>query len=83
MIDIFRLTSNIEIVKLDLDYTISFYNQVKRGYLLSLLSEYESKYKDEWNSVKYTIVLNHMSLLRKNPQELNAVGFFRFLRLML
>lgn len=74
MVDFFRLTPFIEIVKLDLDYTVSFYNRVKRGYLLSLLTDYEGKSEaTTTSSEKFTIVLNHMSLVRKNPQELNAV----------
>ena len=67
LVDVLKLTPSIEIIKLDLDYTVSFYNQVKRRYLLSLLDE-------KPDNEKYTIILNHMSLIRKNPQELNALN---------
>lgn len=99
MVDFFSLNSFIDVVKLDLDYTVSFYNRVKRSYLLNLQSEYEASKldgklaRDDGNNDddeneehrksmndKFTVVLNHMSLLRKNPQELNAVSVNDFLR---
>ena len=89
MIDFFSLNSFIDVVKLDLDYTVSFYNRVKRSYLLKLQSEYEAskldgkslnddddEHEEHRRSMndKFTVLLNHMSVLRKNPQELNAVS---------
>lgn len=84
MVDYFWLNSFIEVFKLDLDYTVSFYNRVKRSYLLSLLNDYVKTNPDHSHNEnsqptdKFTIVLNHMSLLRKNPQELNAVSLNYF-----
>lgn len=76
MIDVIKLTPSIEVIKLDIDYTVSFYNQVKRNYLLGLLNDYsKSPDTSSANNNKFTIVLNHVSLIRKNPQELNAVSY--------
>jgi hypothetical protein len=75
MIDVIKLSKMTEFVKLDLDYTVSFYNRLKRGYVLDLLQRSQ---KLEANmtgmpSEKFTIILNHQSLVRKTKEELNAV----------
>lgn len=75
MIDVIKLTPSIEVIKLDIDYTVSFYNQLKRNYLLGLLNDYSKSPETSSSNNKFTIVLNHVSLIRKNPQELNAVSY--------
>jgi hypothetical protein len=80
MIDVYKLNKMTEFVKLDLDYTVGFYNQIKRGYLNHLLQESR---KLEGNvTEKFTIILNHQSLLRKTKEELNAVNYLEFLFLL-
>ena len=79
MVDVINLNKFTELVKLDLDYTISFYNSVKRNYLLNILNSKERiKEMTTNNNKKFTIILNHMSLLYKNKQEINAVIFYFF-----
>jgi hypothetical protein len=74
--EVFKLNEMSEFIKLDLDYQISFYNKVKREYILHLLDESQ---KSQLNSTfrpreKFTIILNHLSLMQKNPEELNTVS---------
>ena len=79
MVDVLKLNAQIEFVKLDLDYTVSFYNKVKRGYLLHLLRESENLEKNaSMAGDKYTVILNHQTLLRKTKEELNAVNLGTF-----
>lgn len=75
MIDIIPFNSFINFIKLDLDYTVSFYNSVKRNYLLSLFNKLDKK--DQSN--KFNVVLNHISMLARNKHELNAVSILFYI----
>lgn len=72
LVEVIRMNKYTEFVKLDLDKTVSFYNRVKRGYVLHLLNENTTNQYDQ----KYTVILNHQSLVDKAPEELNAVSSF-------
>lgn len=72
-VDLIEFGSFLEFIKLDLDYTVSFYDKVKRSYVLNLLAENARKARA--NRDKYTVILNHMTMLRRHSHELNAVFF--------
>jgi hypothetical protein len=79
MIDVYKLNKMSEFIKLDLDYTVGFYNKIKRGYLNHLLQDSQKRfetYATDMPADKFTIILNHQSLLRKTKEELNAVTCF-------
>lgn len=71
VIDVFELNSFVNLVKLDLDYTISFYNKLKQNYVRKLTNKLVSSQNPDIN--RYTIILNHMSLINKRDFELVEV----------
>lgn len=72
IIDVFELNSFIDIIKLDLDYTISFYNKLKQNFIRKLVNRLKES-QQEKETKKFTLILNHMSLLNKRDFELNKV----------
>ena len=71
---------NLELIKLDLDYTVSFYNSIKRSQLDAawpqggIFEHVDSPtLKRPSSNNKFRILLNHMTLLYKTKHELNAV----------
>lgn len=75
-VGVFGLKSYIDLITLDLDYTVSFYNSVKRNQVLPLLNKYKEKIKSEnvkAPSNRYTVLINHVSLVRRDERELNMV----------
>ena len=77
MVETLELNKYLNLIKLDLDYTISFYDQIKRSYLKQLLSRLRKKQANSTKTnEKFTIILNHMSVIMKSDEELTAVRFF-------
>jgi hypothetical protein len=77
MVDVITFNSFLEFIKLDLDYTSSFYHRVKRNFLLQLLNRERGETQNS-NEPKYTIILNHMSLMfrqeKRRKEELRLVS---------
>lgn len=65
----------VRIIKLDLDYSISFYNSVKRAHLVKKMQKKKkiAKLVDP-DQPKFTIILNHMTMLHRNRQELSMLN---------
>jgi len=72
IIQVLELNSFVNLVKLDIDYTVSFYNQLKRNYVRKLVSATKSKQQDTATE-RFTLILNHMTLLNKRDTELNDI----------
>lgn len=71
-VDLIKMNSFIKFLKLDLDYTVSFYKGNKRKKVNELIKE--SKMKNNEQKGKFTIILNHMSVLRSDLEELNNLN---------
>jgi hypothetical protein len=71
IVDVLDLNSFLNIIKLDLDYTYSFYNKLKKEFIKKNLNNI--KVRKNQNKKMFTIILNHMSLLNKRDFELNEV----------
>jgi hypothetical protein len=77
-VDAIELNNFINVVKLDLDNMVSFYSGNKRKYVRRIYSDLKRQQltKDQENQQsKITIILNHMSLILRNKEELNDVSY--------
>lgn len=72
-VDMFKFNSFINFIRLDLDYTGSFYFGNKRKYVRSLIEKNIDTDAQVEQKDKYTIILNHLSLMRTDPKQLNDV----------
>ena len=74
LVDAFDLNDHVRFVKLDLDRTVSFYTSVKRNYLLKerLRPLEASTVKSDHD--RFMVILNHATLLNRDPRELRAVS---------
>ncbi|RNA42124.1 metallophosphoesterase 1 -like protein [Brachionus plicatilis] len=73
-VELFEFNSYIKFLKLDVDYTASFYAGNKRKYVRSLVEKSRQQDNEMGQKDKLTIILNHISLVRKNPQELDNLN---------
>ena len=72
-VDMYKLNSYIKFLRLDLDYTGSFYFGNKQKYVRSLVEKNMAKDNEMEQRDKYTIILNHLSLMRTDPRQLSDV----------
>ena len=94
LVDVDKIKSFIDIIKLDLDYTSSYYDKIKREKLRNKLSRsntFSSASASSAASVSessepqktapiqitspnvFTVILNHVSIVERNKDELNMV----------
>ena len=73
VVDAFELNEFINIFKLDLDNTYSFYRNKKRDSVNEAYKSLRTRQKENTHNQKFTVVLNHMSLLMRSQPELDNV----------
>lgn len=69
VVDLFQLNSFINLLKLDLDNTVSFYRDKKRSRIKRMYQDLKIKQTDKPKVPKFTVVLNHMSVFMKSHDE--------------
>ncbi|CAF0787621.1 unnamed protein product [Brachionus calyciflorus] len=72
-IDLIQFNSFIKFLKLDLDYTSSSYDGDKRNSILNMLNKNKNENIENLRD-QFTIVLNHLSLLRTDRVQLNKLN---------
>jgi len=77
VVDAFELNSFVNILKLDLDNTVSFYRSKKREIVQKIYNHLRLKQNSDLSLPKITVVLNHASVLMKNEDEYKAVKYFQ------
>lgn len=73
-VDMLKFNSYLKFLKLDLDYTGNFYSGSKRKYVRSLIDKNVRNESDMEEKDKFTIILNHISLIRTSPEQLFNVN---------
>lgn len=73
VVDAFSLNSFVNILKLDLDNTVSFYRGKKRERIQRIYNNLKEKEESITGQPKFTVILNHASVLMKNENEYKGV----------
>ena len=72
IVEAFKLTDYIKILKLDIDNTHSYYEGKKQRTIQKLYSDLKEEEKKD-NLPKFSMILNHMSLLMRSETEFFSV----------